>query len=95
MSLHFIATAQREIGFSLSSSSNSEPNLLQLVSLKRDFKGDRLLFVCLLFHQQSSIIVITLDIFGTGTLNSILVELHKMIGMLHAPDNYFFPNMPC
>ena len=91
MSLHFSATAQREIGFALSSSSNSEPNLLQLVSLKRDCKGDRLL----LFHQQSSIIVITLDIFGTGTLSSILVELHKMIGMLHAPDNYFFPNMPC
>ena len=93
--LHFSATAQREIGFALSSSSNSEPNLLQLVSLKRDCKGDRLLFVCLLFHQQSSIIVITLNIFGTGTLSSILVELHKMIGMLHAPDSYFFPNMPC
>ena len=91
MSLHFSATAQRETGFALSSSSSSEPNLLQLVSLKRDRKGDRLLFVCLLFHQQSSIIVITLDIFGTGTLNSILVELHKMIGMLHAPDSYFFP----
>ena len=54
-----------------------EPNLLQLVSLKRDCKGDRLLFVCLLFHQQSSIIVITLNIFGTGALSSILVELHK------------------
>ena len=90
MSLHFSVTAQREVGFSLSSSSNFEPNLLQLVSLKRDCKGDRLLFVCLLFHQQSSIIVITLNIFGTGTLNSILVELHKMIKMLHAPDNYFF-----
>ena len=77
-------------GFSLSSSSNSEPNLLQLVSLKRDCKGDRLLFVCLLFHQQSSIIVITLNIFGIGTLSSILVELHKMVGMLHAPDIYFF-----
>ena len=77
-SLHFIATAQREIGFGLSSSSNSEPNLLQLVSLKRDCKVDRLLFVCLLFHQQSSIIVITL-IFGSGTISSILVELHKMI----------------
>ena len=74
--LHFSATAQREIGSALSSSSNSEPNLLQLVSLKRDCKGDRLLFVCLLFHQQSSIIVITLNIFGTGTLSSILVELH-------------------
>ena len=84
-------TAQRETGFALSSSSNSEPNLLQLVSLKRDCKGDRLLFVCLLFHQQSSIIVITLNIFGTWTLSSILVELHKMIGMLHAPDIYFFP----
>ena len=46
--------------------------------------------MCLLFHQQSSIIVITLNIFGTGTLSSILVELHKMIGMLHALDNYFF-----
>src|SRR4051794_6263442 len=90
MSLHFITTAQREIGFALSSSSNSEPNLLQLVSLKRDCKGDRLLFVCLLFHQQSSIIIITLNIFGTGTLSSILVELHTMIGMLHAPDSYFF-----
>ena len=90
MSLHFSATAQREIGFALSSSSNSEPNLLQLVSLKRDCKGDRLLFVCLLFHQQSFIIVITLNIFGIGTLSSILVELHKMIGMLHAPDSYFF-----
>ena len=89
-SLHFSATAQREIGFALSYSSNSEPNLLQLVSLKRDCKGDRLLFGCLLFHQQSSIIVITLNIFGTGTLSSILVELHKMIGMLHAPDSYFF-----
>ena len=73
---------------------NSEPNLLQLVSLKRDYKGDRLLFMCLLFHQQSSIIV-TLNIFGIGTLSSILVELHKMIGMLHALDSYFFPNMPC
>ena len=93
--LHFSATAQREIGFALSSSSNSEPNLLQLVSLKRDRKGDRLLFVCLLFHQQSSIIVITLNIFGTGTLGSILVELHKMIGILHAPDSYLFPNRPC
>ena len=51
--------------------------------------------MCLLFHQQSSIIVITLNIFGTGTLSSILVELHKMIGMLHAPDSYFLPNMPC
>ena len=70
--------------------SNYLLNLLQLVSLKRDCKGDRLLFVCLLFHQQSSIIVITLNIFGTGTLSSILVELHKMIGMLHAPDSYFF-----
>ena len=28
--LHFSATAQREIGFALSSTSNSEPNLLQL-----------------------------------------------------------------
>ena len=90
MSLHFSVTAEREIGFALSSSSNSEPNLLQLVSLKRDCKGDRLIFVCLLFHQQSSIIVITLNIFGTGTLSSILVELHKMIRMLHAPDSYFF-----
>jgi hypothetical protein len=27
---------------------------------------------------------------ATGTLSSILVELHKMIGMLHAPDSYFF-----
>ena len=70
--------------------SNYFLNLLQLVSLKRDCKGDRLLFVCLLVHQQSSIIVITLNIFGTGTLSSILVELHKMIGMLHAPDSYFF-----
>ena len=93
--LHFSATAQREIGFALCYSSNSEPNLLQLVSLKRDCKGDRLLFLCLLFHQQSSIIVITLNIFGTGTLSSILVKLHKMIGMLHAPEATFFPNMPC
>ena len=81
--------------FCSTSSSNSEPNLLQLVGLKRDCKGDQLLFVSLLFHQQSSIIVITLNIFGTGTLSSILVELHKMIRMLHAPDSYFFPNMPC
>ena len=77
--------------------SNYLLNLLQLVSLKRDYKGDELLFVCLLFHQQSSNIVITLNIFGTGKLrlSSILVELHKMIGMLHAPDSYFYPNMPC
>jgi len=70
--------------------SNYFLNLLELVSLKRDCKGDRLLFVCLLFHHQSSIIVITQIEAGTGTLSSILVELHKMIGMLHAPDSYFF-----
>jgi hypothetical protein len=76
----------------LSSSSNSQPNLLQqVVSLKRDCKGDRLLFVCLLFHQQChyycnhtySISLLT------GTLGSILVELHKMIGMFHASDSSF------
>ena len=49
--------------------SNYLLNLLKLFSFKRGCKGDRLLFVCLLFHQQSSIIVITLNIFGTGMLN--------------------------
>ena len=87
--LYISVRLHREIGFALSSSSNSEPNLLQLVSLKRDCKGDRLLFVCLLSHQRSSIIVIALNIFGIGMLSSIFVELHKMIGMLHALDSYF------
>ena len=89
MFLHFCATGRLVL---LSSSSNSVPNLLQqVVSPKeRSQRWSASICVCYVSSSSSTIIVITLTgSLQTGMVSSILVELHKMIGLWCPPYTSF------